>query len=182
MARLGLVGPPWWAIALRGGLGILVGLIAITMPMVALGSLLLVLAVYLAIDGVLAIIASMRAARHGERWAWLGIEGLLDLGAAAIVLFMPGITLVVVVWLIAGWAVISGGAMLVAAWQAQNGRIWLALGGALSIAWGALLFLSPITGAVVLAWWFGLYALAFGFVLLVMGFRIRRRHAERAAA
>jgi len=175
MRRSPFAGLPWWAIALRGGFAILFGLVAVTVPLAALGSLVLLLSAYLAADGVLAIVAAVRAARAGERWAWLGVEGVLNLGAAVIALFLPGVTVLALVLLLAAWGIVSGAAMLVAAFRGREGRLWLILGGLISVVWGVLLYLQPIAGAVVLTWWFGLYALAFGFVLLVMGLRMRRR-------
>jgi len=78
----------------------------------------------------------------------------------------------------AAWALIPGGLMLAAAFRlnVSHGRWWLALGGVLSILWGVLLAVSPLIGAVVLTWWLGGYALAFGVMLLVLAFRLR---AER---
>ncbi len=38
-----------------------------------------------------------------------------------------------------------------------------------------LLTIQPIAGAVVLTFCLGLYALGFGFVMLVLGFRVRNR-------
>lgn len=168
-------GLPWWALALRGVFAILFGLIAVIFPFAALGSLVLVLSAYLAADGVLAIVSAVRAARAGERWAWLGVEGVLNIGAALVALFLPGLTVLALVILLAAWAVVSGIAMLVAAFRGREGKLWLGLGGVISVVWGVLLYIQPIAGAVVLTFWLGLYALAFGFVLLVMGFRVRNR-------
>lgn len=41
--------------------------------------------------------------------------------------------------------------------------------------WGALLYISPVAGALVLTWWLGGYALVFGAVLLLLAFRLRGR-------
>jgi uncharacterized membrane protein HdeD (DUF308 family) len=49
------------------------------------------------------------------------------------------------------------------------------LAGALSVIFGVLILIAPIAGAVVLAWWFGAYAFAFGVVLLILAFRLHRR-------
>lgn len=168
-------GHPWWAIALRGVFAILFGLVAVVFPLAALGSLVLLLSAYLAADGVLAIVSAVRAARAGERWAWLGVEGAANIAAALIALFLPGVTVLALVILLAAWAIVSGVAMLIAAFRGREGKVWLGLGGVISVVWGVLLYIQPIAGAVVLTWWFGLYALAFGFVLLVMGFRLRGR-------
>jgi len=51
----------------------------------------------------------------------------------------------------------------------------MAFGGIVSIAWGVLLLLWPLTGALVLTWWMGAYALFFGGAMLVLAFRLRRR-------
>ena len=50
------------------------------------------------------------------------------------------------------WALLSGGLMLGAAFRLHpnHGRIWLALGGIVSIAWGVMLLLAPLLGALVL--------------------------------
>ena len=41
-----------------------------------------------------------------------------------------------------------------------------AAGAVISVGWGVLLFLQPIAGAVVMAWWLGAYAILFGITLV----------------
>jgi uncharacterized membrane protein HdeD (DUF308 family) len=55
----------------------------------------------------------------------------------------------------------------------EHGRWWLVLGGLLSLAYGALLIFTPLIGALVLTWWMGAYALAFGIALVIFSFRLR---------
>ena len=58
----------------------------------------------------------------------------------------------------------------------------LAIGGALSIAFGLLMFYRPLAGGVAVVWWLGAYALMFGVVMVVLGFRLRGlHHAMRGA-
>lgn len=61
----------WWAVALRGVFAILFGLIAVVLPGVTIGSLVLLFAVYMLVDGVFAIVACVRAAARHERWGLL---------------------------------------------------------------------------------------------------------------
>jgi uncharacterized membrane protein HdeD (DUF308 family) len=49
------------------------------------------------------------------------------------------------------------------------------LGGAASLVYGALLVTAPVTGALVLTWWIGAYALVFGISLLALSFRLRAK-------
>jgi len=173
----------WWIFALRGVLGIIFGLIALFMPAVTMLSLVLVFSAYMLVDGVCAIAAGVRAARQGERWGLFILEGLANFAAGIVAFLLPGLTVLVFVFLIAAWALLTGGLMLGAAFRldADHGRWWLVLGGLASIIYGALLVIAPIVGAVVLTWWIGAYAIIFGVALLALSFRLKS-HADRLAA
>ena len=165
----------WWAMALRGALAIVVGVVAILVPVAALFSLALVFAAYLIVDGAFGIVAAARAAQHHERWGLLLAEGVLNIAVGALVASYPAGAVLGFVLLAAAWALITGGLMLAASFRlhASHGRIWLALGGIVSIVWAVLLAASPLVGALVLTWWLGGYAIAFGVMLLVLAFRLR---------
>ena len=170
----------WWAVALRGALGVLFGLAALALPFATLQALVLVFAFYLLTDGVFAIVAGVRAAARHERWGLLILEGVVNLVAGIVSLMLPSLTVLVFVTLLGLWAVVSGALMLAAAFRlhAGHGRWLLALSGLVSLIWGVTLYLSPVAGAVVLTWWVGIYALLFGVVLLVLAFRLRGQHGS----
>jgi len=174
----------WWAIAIRGVLGILFGLVALFLPGVTMLSLVLVFAAYAFVDGVFAIISAVNAAGQHERWGLLALEGIVDIVVAGIAIFWPAITVVAFVLLLAAWAVVTGGLMLWAAFRldVDSGRWWFVLGGGVSLTYGVLLIVAPIIGALVLTWWLGAYALIFGVALLVLAFRLRARMPHGAAS
>jgi uncharacterized membrane protein HdeD (DUF308 family) len=165
-------------VALRGAFAVLFGLVALMMPGVTIASLVLLFAAYMLVDGVFAIVSAVRAAARHQRWGLLVLEGACDIAAGAIALAWPGITVLTFVFLSAAWAIISGGLMLGAAFRLakDHGRWWLALGGGVSIVWGLLLITAPGAAAVVMTWCLGGYALMFGTMLLVLGFRLRSRN------
>ena len=167
----------WWAIAIRGILGIVFGLTALLYPGATILSLALIFSAYTLADGVLAIVAAAYAAQRHERWALLVFEGLVDIATAAIAFFWPEITVVAFVLLLATWALLSGGFMLAAAFRldVDHGRWWLAFSGLASVAYGILLIVAPLTGAVVLTWWLGAYAIVLGVSLAVLAFRLREQ-------
>lgn len=167
----------WWAFVIRGVLAILFGLIALITPGVTMLSLVLVFAAYSLADGVFAIVSAVRAARRGERWGWLVLEGVVDILAAVVAVSWPGLTVVVFVLLVAVWALLTGALMLAVALKldADHGRWWLVLGGAASLLYGALLIAAPMVGALVLTWWIGAYALVFGVAMLAAALRLRAR-------
>ncbi len=167
----------WWAIGIRGVLGILFGLIALFLPGATMLSLVLVFAAYAFVDGAVGIVSAVRAARQHERWGFLVLEGLVNIAAAAVAVLWPGITVVAFVFLVAFWAIFTGILELAAAFRLQfiDGRGWLIFGGIVSVLYGALLIAAPMIGAVVLTWWLGAYALIFGVALVVLAFRLRAR-------
>jgi uncharacterized membrane protein HdeD (DUF308 family) len=172
----------WWVLAIRGGLGIAVGLLALVLPAATMLALVLLFAAYMLVDGVFATMAAVRAAREHERWGLLVLEGVADIVAGVIAVLWPGITVLAFVLLVAAWAIVSGSLMLVAGYRLniEHGRWWLLLAGSLSVAYGALLAVAPMIGALVLTWWFGAYALLFGVALLVLAFRLKARNDERS--
>ncbi|MBV9785248.1 MAG: HdeD family acid-resistance protein [Acidisphaera sp.] len=173
----------WWAVALRGVFAILFGLVALFLPGVTIASLVLLFAVYMLVDGLFAIVSAARAAAHHQRWGLLILEGVVDIIAGAVAFVLPAVTVFVFVTLLGAWAVVSGIAMTIAAFRLHltHGRWLLLLCGLISVVWGLLLFMFPVAGAVVLTWWLGGYAFAFGIVLLVLSFRLRSRHIEPQA-
>src|SRR5690349_15847694 len=116
----------WWAIALRGVLGILFGILAFAMPAAVMLSLALLFGAYCLVDGVLAIIAAVRAARAHERWRLLVFEGVLNLIMAAIAFAFPASAVLAFVFVTAFWAVLTGAMMLGAAFRlaVPCGRWW----------------------------------------------------------
>ena len=171
----------WWLFTLRGVLGIIFGIIALIFPGPTILSLVILFSAYMLVDGVFAIVSAVRAIRRKEdRWGLLIFEGLLNIAVGIAAFLWPGLTVVAFVWLIAAWAIVSGGLMTAAGFQLNldHGRWWLILGGLVSLAYGMLLIITPLIGAIVLTWWLGAYALVFGVALVVFSFKLRTRQHE----
>jgi len=170
----------WWAVGLRGILGILFGLICLLTPGIAIEVFVILFAAYMLVDGVFAIASGIKAARNGERWGLLILEGIVDIASGLVAVLWPAITLIALIWIVAIWAIVSGALMLGAAFtlKLDHGRWWLALGGIASLIFGILLVIEPLIGAVVLTLWIGAYALVFGIFLLVLAFQL---HAKKEA-
>jgi len=173
----GMLAEHWWTIALRGVIAVLFGLIALAAPGAALLSLALLFGAYLLADGIIGLVVTWRAGKAGVRWGPLLWEAVLNIIMGLIALVMPAAAVLAFVILLAVWALVTGGLMIMAAFQlhASHGRGWLAFGGIVSVIWGALLIAAPMVGAVVVAWWLGIYAIIFGVALLVAAWRLRER-------
>jgi len=174
----------WWLFTLRGVLGIIFGILALIFPGPTILSLVLLFSAYMLVDGIFGIISAVRAIRRKEdRWGLLIFEGLLDIATGVVAFLWPGLTVVAFVWLIAAWAIVSGGLMTAAGFRLniEHGRWWLVLGGLLSLAYGVLLIITPLIGAVVFTWWLGAYALVFGVALVSFSLKLRSRQHERVS-
>ncbi|HEX4710271.1 HdeD family acid-resistance protein [Phenylobacterium sp.] len=176
-AMSALLARNWWAMALRGVAAVAFGLVALFAPGATMLSLIIVFAALMLADGVLNLIAGVRSARRHERWAMLILQGLASLVAAGVAIFLPGLTVLAFVYLIAAWAVVSGAFAIAAAvrLRGDHGRWWMGFGGFISVVWGVLLAIVPLVGALVLTWWIGAYAIVFGVTLLVLSYRLRAR-------
>jgi uncharacterized membrane protein HdeD (DUF308 family) len=168
----------WWAVALRGLAALVFGLIALFVPGAVMLTLALLFAAYLLVDGVLGIIAAVMAASHHDRWGLLLFEGLVNIVVGVIAALFPAAAVLGFVLLVAAWALITGVTVIVAAFRlhVSHGRWWLVFAGIVSVLWSIVLLIAPLMGAVVLTWWLGAYAVIFGIMLLVLGFRLRGMH------
>lgn len=173
----------WWALALRGVFGVVFGVLAFLLPGITLSVLVLLFAIYAVVDGLLAIVAGIRAAEHHERWGALLLEGIAGIAAGVLTFVWPALTAVVLLYVVAAWSVIKGILKIAAAIRLRRtiqGEWLLGLNGVLSVVFGLLLVAMPGVGLLTLVWLVGAYALIFGALLLGLAFRLRR-HGEVVA-
>lgn len=165
----------WGAVALRGVVAIMFGILTLILPGATLVTIVILFAAYMIVDGVFAIVAAVRAAQKHERWGLLVLEGVANILAGVVAIIWPAITLLVFVYLIAIWSIVSGVLMAIAGFKLNldHGRWWLVVAGAFSVIFGILLAFAPITGAYVLMLWLGAYAVVFGAMLVGVAFKLR---------
>ena len=180
-AKNAVLADNWWALALRGLFAIVFGIIAFAMPAAAMLALVLIFGAYSIADGIFNVVLAVRGARSHERWGLLLINGLLGIAIGIAAAIWPGITVLAFVFMVAAWALLSGGLMLGAALglKTSHGRWLLVFGALVSLLYGFLLFASPLIGALVLTWWVGAYSLVLGVTLIVLAFRLRTHRGER---
>lgn len=166
----------WWAILLRGVVAIIFALLAIFATGFTLDLLLIFLGVYLLLDGLFAIIGSVVAMSHRKKWWLLLLEGLFTVAASMFILLLPGITLVISVYIIAIWAIVTGIfeflASIMVSW-AEEGKIFIGVVGVLSVVLGMMIFIYPTFSVTAIIWLVGIYALVIGFSLLFLGLKLK---------
>jgi uncharacterized membrane protein HdeD (DUF308 family) len=172
----------WWLLAVRGALAVLFGFVALIWPGITVLALVLLFGAYALVDGVMALYTALfdRGRPGGRGVGWLVLEGVAGVLAAIGAVVWPGITALVLLYLIAAWALVTGVAEILTAIRLRReieGEWLMILSGALSILFGVLAFLFPSAGALAVVWLIGAYAIAFGVVMAILAFRLRRHGA-----
>jgi uncharacterized membrane protein HdeD (DUF308 family) len=166
----------WWLLLLRGIAAIIFGVLAFAWPGVTLLTLILFYGAFALVDGVLAIIAAITGGAPGPRW-WLAIVGLLGIAAGLLTFLMPGLSALVLLFFIAGWAIATGVFQIMGAIQLRKeiDNEWLLiLGGIISVLFGIGVMLAPGAGALALVWVIGTYAIIIGVLFVALAFRLKK--------
>jgi uncharacterized membrane protein HdeD (DUF308 family) len=172
----------WWVFLLRGVFAILFGALTFVWPEVTLVTLVLFYGAFALADGVLAVIAAMTGGATESRW-WLAIVGIAGIAAGVLTFLWPGITALVLLLFIAGWAIATGAMQIVGAIKLRKeiDNEWLLIaGGVLSVIVGLVLLGQPGTGALALIFVIGIYAILYG--ILQVSFALRLRKHSHAAS
>ena len=135
--------------------------------------------IYRLVDGLVAIGTGLSRTKDSPRWWAVLVEGPISIAAAVVALIWPQLTGLIMVLVIATWAVLTGILEIVAAIRLRheiNNEWLLALGGIVSIALGFLLFLRPVAGGIAIIWTVAAYAVIFGVLLIAPGFRLKNQN------
>jgi uncharacterized membrane protein HdeD (DUF308 family) len=171
-------GSNWWLVALRGLFAIIFGILALALPGITLLALVILFGAYTLADGVIALIAGYKMRDSGKPVWPMVIIGILGVVAGVLTtLVWPGITALVLLAFIAAWALVTGVLQIVTAIRLRKEikHEWLlVLSGVLSVLFGVAMLISPGAGALAVIWLIGAYAIAFGVLLLILGFNLRK--------
>jgi uncharacterized membrane protein HdeD (DUF308 family) len=176
--RLNTFAANWRALALRGLIALLFGLVVLFWPSLVLTVLALLFGIYAAVDGAITLVPAFRSRDRGARRSLPLTEGVVGIVAGVVALLWPGLTASGLVYVIAGWALVTGILKIFTAillrTEIQNG--WLLAGsGALSALFGILLVALARSDVPFLAPFIGGFAVVVGLALIVFAFRLRER-------
>src|SRR5260370_6338846 len=95
------------------------GVLVFAWHVVTLLTLILVYGAFALVGCLLAIIAAVTGGAPGPRW-WLAIVGLLGIAAGLLTFLMPGLSALVLLFFIAGWAIATGVFQIIGAIQLRK--------------------------------------------------------------
>jgi uncharacterized membrane protein HdeD (DUF308 family) len=102
-----------WLVGLLGALGVLLGVLTLWKPAAAALVLLMYIAAWSLVTGVLQIVAAIRLRKEIEGEFWLGLAGALSVLFAVLVLIFPAAGALALIWVIAAYAVVYGIVLLI---------------------------------------------------------------------
>jgi uncharacterized membrane protein HdeD (DUF308 family) len=171
----------WWMLAMRGLAALFFGAFAVLWPELALSTITALFGAYALVDAAaaLASLALGRGTWRSQWWVWV----VVAVGAAAgmVAFLWPGATAMLVMYLIAAWACVSGTVQLVGArlLRRELRNEWLLLlSGAVSIFFGAMIFILSGAGTAALTPILALYSLIYGAVMIGLSIGLRHRKVK----
>jgi uncharacterized membrane protein HdeD (DUF308 family) len=166
----------WWMLLLRGIAAVVFGIVILVWPQIALTTLVLMWGAYAVVDGIFALVMGFQGQPvYANRWLTI-LEGVVSIIAGVVAFVRPDITALALLYVIAGWAIVTGILEFIAAIELRkeiSGEFWLGLSGVLSVVFGVLLFVYPGAGLLSLLWLLAVYAIAFGGAMIFLSFRLR---------
>jgi uncharacterized membrane protein HdeD (DUF308 family) len=165
----------WWMLAVRGVMGIVFGIVALVWPESTKFALVLLFGAFAMADGIFAVVTGIASNGYFDRWWAVVLEGLTGIVVGVLTFFLPNVTALALIYLIAAWAVVTGIFEIVAAIRFRRiipGEWAMILMGLLSIVLGSTLFVFPAAAEVSLVWLIGIYAIIAGGMQLVLAFRM----------
>jgi uncharacterized membrane protein HdeD (DUF308 family) len=166
----------WWILLLRGIVAIGFSVLAFIWPGLTLLTFVVVYGVYAFIDGLLALVSAVIGGAPAPRW-WLAAIGLLGMATGILTFAWPGITALVLLFFIAGWAIAVGIFQIIGAIRLRKeieNEWFLILCGIISALFGIGILLAPGAGALALVWVIGFYAVLQGILYIRLAFRLKR--------
>lgn len=175
----------WWALSVRGVIYVAFGLTALLWPDLTFAVFVFLFGVFALLDGAVSVFAAIGRGRAGTQWGSLLLEGLIGVATGIVVLVWPGMSGLILLYVVGAWAVLTGVLEISAAIRLRReieGEWILVVNGLLSIGLGALIYLWPAGGVMAIVWMLGLYAIVFGALLLLLSLVLRRYAAAALAA
>ena len=110
----------WWLTILEGVVGIIAGVLALAFPDIAAASLLLLIAAWSIVTGVIEVILAIRLREQITGELWLAIAGLLSIAFGVRLFLFPAAGALTIVWIIGAFAIAFGIAMIALGWRLRG--------------------------------------------------------------
>src|SRR5437867_7688634 len=166
----------WWVPVIRGIAAIVFGVIAFVYPGLTVAVLVLLFGAWVLVDGIFRVIGAIGHRSSDKEWGFDLVIGIMGIIIGFLTFHAPRITALALIIYIAAWALMIGATEIALAIKLRleiKGEWFLILMGLLSIVFAIMLLWNPLPGALALVWLIGSYAIVFGILGVIFGFRLR---------
>src|ERR1041385_4047839 len=166
----------WWVPVIRGIIAIIFGIIALAYPGLTVATLVIFFGAWVLVDGVFRVIGAIGHRASDPEWGWHLIIGIVGIIIGLLTFHAPRITALALIIYIAAWALMIGATEIALAIKLRReirGEWFLILMGVCSIIFAIMLLWNPLPGALALVWLIASYAIVFGILGIILGFRLR---------
>jgi len=163
-------------LAISGIAAIAFGIAVFVWPGISLEALLALFGAFALLYGILVLGVGLELVAHRSTdWVPFTLNGLAGILIGMATFLFPGITALAFVYLIAGWAIVTGVFEIAAAFDMRElvkDGWWIGLSGALSVVFGLLIAVNPGAGVLTILWLIGLYSILAGAARLATAYRL----------
>jgi uncharacterized membrane protein HdeD (DUF308 family) len=166
----------WWVFLIGGLASIAFGVLAFFNPGAALLVLGIFLAAWLLVDGVVNVWGAVTN-RDKDGWVAILLLGILGIVLGGYALWVPAISMMAIVYIVAFMALLLGVSSLYLGWRIRRevSTEWiLYLTGALSVIFAGLILLRPTEGSVTVVYLIATWAVLIGALRVFFAFQIRK--------
>jgi uncharacterized membrane protein HdeD (DUF308 family) len=166
----------WWVPVIRGIAAVVFGVIAFAYPRLTVAVLVLLFGAWVLVDGIFRVIGAIGHRASDKEWGFDVIIGIVGITIGFLTFHAPQITALALIIYIAAWALMIGATEIALAIKLRReikGEWFLVLMGLVSIVFAVMLLWNPLPGALALVWLIGSYAIVFGILGIILGFRLR---------
>lgn len=166
----------WWVPVIRGLAAIIFGVIAFVYPGLTVAMLVLLFGAWVLADGIFRVVGAIGHRASDKDWGFDLIIGIMGIIIGFLTFHAPRITALALIIYIAAWALMIGATEIALAIKLRHeikGEWFLILMGLCSIIFAIMLLWNPLPGALALVWLIASYAIVFGALGIILGFRLR---------
>jgi uncharacterized membrane protein HdeD (DUF308 family) len=110
----------WWLEVLEGLVSVAAGVVAILLPEYAAQVLVLLIAAWAAVTGVIEIVMAVRLRRVIDNEVWMALAGAASILFGIILVLFPAAGALSLVWLIGSFAIAFGAFLIILGWRLRG--------------------------------------------------------------
>ena len=168
----------WWVLLLVGVLLIILSVVVFMNPVANLLTLATFFSAMLVISGIASAWFSFQNRDALNGWGWNFGGGVLELVLGMVLLSHPGVTMVIMTFLLGFWLIFRGVYLISLAFEMRDYQLpnwgWVLFGGIITAVLAVIVILNPFAGAAAISVWISLGLLTAGLFTVFMSLMLRK--------